>query len=99
MDESLYQYQFTKDAARIIKNFTYGVTGTPYNGTLRQRTNLFLYPGYSATMPVTIATEIGVVADPAKRDYAALAQTAYNTVTGDAQKNWKTYMERAGYSL
>ena len=99
MDESQYQYQFTKDAARIIKNFTYGVTGTPYSGTLRQRTNLFLFPSYAATMPVTIATEIGVVADPSARDYAALAQTAYNNVTSDAQKNWKTYMERAGYSL
>ena len=99
IDASEYQYQFTRDAATIVKNFTYGVTGTPYNGTLRNKTNLFLFPGYSATMPVTIATEIGVVSDPATRDYAALAQTAYSTVTGDAQKNWKTYMERAGYTL
>ncbi len=99
MEDSEYQYQFTKDAANIIKNFTYGVTGTPYNGTLRQRVNLFLYPAYSATMPVTIATEIGVVASPDLRDYAALAQTAYNKVKSDAEKNWKTYMERAGYSL
>lgn len=99
MDESEYQYQFTKDAAKIIKNFTYGVTGTPYNGTLRQATNLFLYPVYSAMMPVTIATEIGVVENPSARDYAALAQTAYEKNLNDVQKNWKTYMERAGYVL
>ena len=99
LDNSEYKWEFTKGAANILKTFTYGSTSSLVPGTLRQKTNLFLLPGYDAQIAVKVATEIGAIANPANRDYAALAATVFGKVKDNTKNNWKTYMERAGYKL
>ena len=99
LENSEYQWEFTKGAASILKTFTYGATASLVPGTLRQKTNLFLLPGYDATIAAKIATEIGATTNPANRDYATLAETVYGKVKDNAQKNWASYMAHAGYTL
>ena len=60
---------------------------------------MFVLPPYNAGIAKTMAEEMGVVSDPATRDYAAIALTTYNNITSATQKNWATYMSKAGYTL
>ena len=99
LDNSEYKWEFTKGAASILRTFTYGATASLVPGTLRQKTNLFLLPGYNATIAVTINASIGVTENPANRNYATLAETVYGKVKDDAKNNWAQYMARAGYTL
>ncbi len=99
LENSEYQWEFTRGAASILKTFTYGATASLIPGTLRQRTNLFLLPGYDATIAAKIATEIGAIQNPTDRNYATLAETVYKKVKDNAKTNWASYMARAGYTL
>ncbi len=100
LDSSEYNWEFTKGAASILKTFTYGSTASVVPGSFRQKMALnFLFPGYDAQLAVTIATEIGAIANPANRNYASLAQSAFTKIKNNTKNNWATYVGRAGYTI
>lgn len=92
-------YEFIKSAKKILNDNEHGVSLLMYIGSVRKKTNLYILPGYDATVAVKIASEIGVVQTPADRNYAELAEHYFETVKNDARTNWEKYMNRGGYTL
>jgi ABC-type glycerol-3-phosphate transport system substrate-binding protein len=88
--------EFSKGAVNVVSKAKYYCITTQRPGSLRQGTNLFLMPSFTAYMANEIAEDIGATNNVAERDYATLAGNAFNQVKKDVTSNWAVYMARAG---
>ena len=98
-EASDFASDFSKSALEISKNSVHYVDYNGKTGSLRTKMNLFILPGYNATLPVQVAEQFGVVDSPNKRNYAEMAQAVYDKAEAEVRTNWKTYLQRAGYDL
>lgn len=88
--------EFSKGAVNVVSLAKY-YCGTPQRpGSIRQQTNLFLMPSFTAYMANEIAEDVGATQDVSTRNYAALAGTAFSQIKKDVTNNWSAYMARAG---
>ena len=88
--------EFSKGAVNVVSKAKYYCIASQRPGSLRQGTNLFLMPSFTAYMANEIAEDIGATENVSTRNYAELAGTAFSQIKQDVTKNWATYMARAG---
>ncbi len=90
--------RFIKSAKEILNSHTHSVSLLTYIGSVRKKTNLYILPGYDASIVLKIMSDIGVEKEGvAARNYYKLADSVYKYVKSDAQTNWVKYMTRGGY--
>ena len=90
------EYEFIEDVNHMAARLENPIFNN-YKVGLRKTSQVGMFPPMGLNLCTKIMADIGVVENPAERDYKALAKSYYNGMIKNLEDNWKDYLKTAGY--